>query len=196
VLPAIPSSFARIPFKIHNFSLQRLPPPEQLCPATFSRRGASTWAIGAYTFEHRVGPLLTTGGSEHLFKDSVSDVIWAQEAGAHMNAASLLEYVLASSDDRLDPVRQSLSGTKPAILEIPQGDGESLLDIYSTRAEIAELKGRSGENSRDLITNMKKDRPKRITILHVGTSEEVFLVFTDSGNRKIIGVIPGHVAGS
>jgi hypothetical protein len=113
-----------------------------------------------------------------------------------MNAASLLEYVLANSDDRLNPVRQSLSGTKPAILEITQGDGEPLLDIYSTRAEIAELKGRSGENYRDLITNMKNERPKRITVLHVGTSEEVFLVFTDSDNGKILGVIPGQVAGS
>ena len=43
---------------------------------------------------------------------------------------------------------------------------------------------------------MKNERPKRITVLHVGTSEEVFLVFTDSDNGKILGVIPGQVAGS
>jgi hypothetical protein len=50
-----------------------------------------------------------------------------------MNAASLLEYVLASSDDRLNPVRQSLYGTKPAVLEITQGDGEPLLDITAVQ---------------------------------------------------------------
>jgi hypothetical protein len=112
-----------------------------------------------------------------------------------MNAASLLEYVLASSGIRLNPVRQSLSGTKPTILEITQGDGEPLLDIYSTRTEIAELKERSGENYRDLITNMRNERPRRVTVLHVGTSEKVFLVFTDSDNMKILGVIAGWVAG-
>jgi len=36
VLPAIPSSFARIPFEILNFSLQRPRPPEQSCSTTFS----------------------------------------------------------------------------------------------------------------------------------------------------------------
>ena len=56
-----------------------------------------------------------------------------QEIGARMNAASLLEYVLASSDDRLNPVRQSLYGTKPAVLEITQGDGEPLLDITAVQ---------------------------------------------------------------
>ena len=79
-----------------------------------------------------------------------------------------------------------------AILEITHGDGQALLDIYSTRTEIAAQKGRSEENYKDLITNMKNERSKRVTVLHAGTKENVFLIFTDSDNRKILGVIPGY----
>jgi hypothetical protein len=109
-----------------------------------------------------------------------------------MDAAKLLEYVLENSDVRLNPIKQALSGRELAILEITHGDGQALLDIYSTRTEIAAQKGRSEENYKDLITNMKNERSKRVTVLHAGTKENVFLIFTDSDNRKILGVIPGY----
>jgi hypothetical protein len=92
---------------------------------------------------------------------------------------------------RLDPLEQALSGSKPTILEVTEGDGDELLGIYAIRTEIAAEKGKSVENYRDLLSNMQRERSKRIAVLHVGTHEEVFLVFTDRESKKILGVIPG-----
>jgi hypothetical protein len=80
----------------------------------------------------------------------------------------------------------------PTILEVTHGDGSALLETYSIRAEIAAEKGRASESYADLVTSIKNRRPKNITVLHVGTDEVAFLVFTDADDKQILGVIPGH----
>ncbi len=110
-----------------------------------------------------------------------------------MGASTLLAYVLKNPDVRLDPVRNVLSDSLPSILEVTQGDGDMLLETYSIRAEIASAKQHLGENYRDLVVNLRNQRPRDVTVLHAGNDEKAFLVFIDSDNRQILGVIPGHM---
>jgi hypothetical protein len=110
-----------------------------------------------------------------------------------MGASEVLAYIINNPDIRLDPLRNVLSDRAPSILEVTQGDGSALLEIYSIRTEIASAKQQFGENYRDLEVNLRNQRPRRVTVLHVGNDEKVFLVFIDSDNKQILGVIPGYV---
>ena len=110
------------------------------------------------------------------------------------SALTLLNDVLKTQDSRLGPLKDLLSTRQPTILEVTHGDGSALLETYSIRAEIAAEKGRASESYADLVISIKNRRPKSITVLHVGIEEAAFLVFTDSDDKQILGVIPGHTA--
>jgi hypothetical protein len=80
----------------------------------------------------------------------------------------------------------------PTILEVTHGDGVEMLEIYSKRAKIAAMRDRFVENYVDLVETLRLHGPKKIVVLHVGTDQDVFLIFMDSTDQRILGVLPGH----
>jgi len=108
-----------------------------------------------------------------------------------MDSRDFLQQLLGMDDPRLERLKAGVRQSEPTFLDLSSGDGTPLLRIYSIRAGIAAKAGSRTEGYEDLIANLGKAENREVTVLHVNTQTEAFLVFTDAETRSILGVLSG-----